>query len=70
MAYTIAQLESYIAQLEGALARGEQSVTFADRSASYRSVDAILKAIAYFQKLLNELNARPKQTLAVAAKGF
>lgn len=70
MAYTASQLQSYITQLETALARGEQSVTFADRSATYKSVDQITRAIAYFSGLLNQLNARPKQSLGVASKGF
>jgi hypothetical protein len=70
VAYTEAQLESYITQLESALARGEQSCTFSDRSVSYRSVDQIVSAIAYFRGLLRALTGRPKQSLGVAAKGF
>ena len=70
MAYTEVQLQSYITQLETALARGEQSVTFADRSATYRSVEQITSAIAYFEQKLRELAGRSKQSLGVASKGF
>jgi hypothetical protein len=70
VAYTEAQLTTYITQLESALARGEQSVSFSDRSATYRSVEEITQAIAYFEQKLRDLTGRSKQSLGVASKGF
>lgn len=70
MALTLAQITEYISTLEGALARAERRVQFADRMVEYNGPEDILKAIAYYKTLANELSSRPKQTLAVATKGF
>lgn len=72
MAYSQVQLEASIAALETALARGELTVEYSDRRVTYRSVDELKNGIRYFQRLLGAVKgtARPKQTLAVASKGF
>lgn len=70
MALTLVQVTEYITTLEGALARGERRVQFADRAVEYNGPEAILKSINYYKALANELTGRPKQTLAVASKGF
>lgn len=70
MAYTEAQLQEQITALESALARGERNVTFKDRSVTYRSTQELREALSYFSGLLNQLQARPRQSLGVASKGF
>lgn len=68
MAYTVAELNAIVRTLEDAWVRGIKSVTFADRSTFY--IEQYQERIAYFKGLINQLSAKPKQTLAVATKGF
>ena len=51
------------------LANGERSSQFADRSTTYRSLDELLRLE---QRIAGSLakRRRPKQTFAVASKGF
>lgn len=73
MAYTVEQCEANITVLETALQRGTLTVEYADRRVTYREVDDILKAIAYWRSILSGLvtvSGRSRQTLGVATKGF
>lgn len=77
MAYVQSEVEAKIAALESALARGEMRVDFADRSVTYRSVQDLTSALAYFNRILVDLygaetplSVRPRQSLVVGARGF
>lgn len=77
MAYVQSEVEAKIAALESALGRGEMRVDFADRSVTYRSVQDLTDALAYFKRILAEILAtanpgtvRSRQSYAVGASGF
>lgn len=64
--YTDADLSA----VRAAIAKGERSVQFADRSVTYRSMDELFQAEERIASSLATTTPQPKQTFAVASKGF
>jgi hypothetical protein len=67
---TLAEAQAAVAAIESALATGERTVQFADRSTTYRSVDELQAALAYFSSQAGRLAGRSKRIRGYAAKGF
>lgn len=71
MAYTEEQITERIETLELGLSTVEAGATFADRGVTYRSVEQIKAAIAYWQNKLDALGGgHSRQFFGVASKGF
>jgi hypothetical protein len=72
VAYDAVTVRSTNTACETALSNHKLTVEYADRRVTYRSVDEILKVIAYWNRVLDSLstNARSRQSIAVGSKGF
>lgn len=72
MPLTDEQVAAAITAIQSALARGELTVEYQDRRVTYRSVDELRNALDYFEVLSADASGtrRPKQSFAVASKGF
>lgn len=77
MAYTTADLNGIVTKLEAQLAKGTAEVQFEGRKLVYRSMDEILRAIAYFKALFDNATDAPQPAtqkvrtyLAYPNKGF
>lgn len=70
--YDATTVKANIARLEVALSRGELTVEYSDRRVTYRSVEELRSALAYWKAILADVEGdqRPKQSFAVASKGF
>lgn len=63
--------DSDLTAVRAALLRGERTVVFADRQVTYRDVaDLLLVEQRILSELSTTVQTRPRQTLAVAEKGF
>jgi hypothetical protein len=59
MPYLTSQLDTIIATLEAGLGKGYASVTHDGKSVTYRSMEEILKGVAYFKALYNNATDAP-----------
>jgi len=67
----VAYTEADLTAVRAAIAKGERSVQFADRSVTYRSMDELFQAEERIAgALATATSTRPKQSFAVASKGF
>jgi hypothetical protein len=59
MPYTTAELDGIVKKLESAIAKGYAEVTHEGNRMVYRTVDEVLKGIAYFKAQYNDATDAP-----------